>query len=90
MVGEKKGETGTAHRRPALPREFIEASRRRRFARAVAEIVHESGVHAVTVAQICRTARSARSTFYDHFENVDDCLRHAVGEGFRAALRSAP
>lgn len=82
MVGEKKGEAGTAHPRPALPREFIEASRRRRFARAVAEIVHESGVHAVTVARICRKARSARNTFYDHFENVNDCLRHAVGEGF--------
>lgn len=72
----------TVHQRPALPREFLEASRRRRFARAVAEIVHESGVHAVTVTRICRTARSARNTFYDHFENVNDCLRYAVGEGF--------
>lgn len=70
------------HRRPALPREFLEAGRRRKFARAVAEIVHESGVHAVTVTRICRAARSARGTFYDLFENINDCLRYAVGEGF--------
>lgn len=70
------------HQRPVLPREFIEASRRRTFARAVAEIVHESGVHAMTVTRICRAARSARTTFYDLFENVNDCLRYAVGEGF--------
>jgi AcrR family transcriptional regulator len=82
VVARKKREMTTVHRRPALPREFLEASRRRRFACAVAEIVHESGVHAVTVTRICRTARSARNTFYDHFENVNDCLRYAVGEGF--------
>ncbi len=81
MEDGKKRET-IVHRRPALPREFLEASRRRRFAGAVAEIVHETGVHAVTVTRICRTARSARSTFYDLFENINDCLRYAVGEGF--------
>lgn len=82
MVGEKKGEFATLRRRPDLPREFIEASRRRAFARAVAEIVHECGASAVTVAQICRTARSTRNTFYGLFENVNDCLRYAIGEGF--------
>lgn len=72
----------TVHQRPPLPPEFLAAGRRRRLARAVAEIVHESGVHAVTVTRICRTARAARGTFYDHFANVTECLRYAVGEGF--------
>jgi AcrR family transcriptional regulator len=81
MVGGRS-EATSGNRRPTLSREFLEASRRRRFARAVAEIVHESGVHAVTVTRICRAARSARNTFYDHFRGVNDCLRYAVGEAF--------
>jgi AcrR family transcriptional regulator len=69
-------------RRPLLGREFIEASRRRSFARAAAELAHEFGVHGVTVTLICRTAHSARNTFYEHFENVNACLRYGVREGF--------
>lgn len=68
-------------RRPVLSREFVEANRRRNFARAAAEIVHESGIHIVTVDRICQTARSTRSTFYNHFSNADDCLRYGVREG---------
>lgn len=69
-------------RRPVLSREFVEINRRRVLALAAAELARESGVHAVTVTTICRQAHAARNTFYDHFANVDDCLRHGISEGF--------
>jgi AcrR family transcriptional regulator len=67
-------------RRPELPRAFIEANRRKSLARAAARVAHEAGVHAVTVTLICREAHSARNTFYGHFHNVEDCLRHGIRE----------
>jgi AcrR family transcriptional regulator len=69
-------------RRPDLAREFIEAARRRSFALAAAEVAHEFGIHAVTVSFVCQVAGSARNTFYDHFANVGECLRHGVREAF--------
>lgn len=75
-------------RRPLLQREFIDANRRRSFALAAAELAHEFGVHAVTVTLICRTAHSARNTFYEQFDNVNACLRHGVGEAFEHLFAS--
>lgn len=75
-------------RRPLLQREFIEANRRRGLALAAAELAHEFGVHAVTVTLICRTAHSARNTFYEQFDNVNACLRHGVREGFERLFAS--
>lgn len=71
-----------ARRRPPLPREFIEEHRRRTYVVAAAELAQESGIHALTVTNLCQRAQSARNTFYDHFRNVDDCLRLGIREGF--------
>jgi AcrR family transcriptional regulator len=68
------------HRRPVLPREFIEANRRRSFVLAAAEAAHDAGICAVTAGLLCRNARSARTTFYDHFDNVNHCLRYGIKE----------
>jgi hypothetical protein len=83
---------GTPKRRPALSRAFIDHHRRLRAARAAAEITHEFGVSQVTVAGICQVGQMARSSFYDVFDNVADCLRFSFAEGFElvfAGVREA-
>ena len=68
--------------RPGISREFIESNRRKDFVLAAAEIAHEFGVQAVTVSLLCRMARRARNSFYDQFDNVNDCLRYGIDEAF--------
>jgi len=67
-------------RRPRIDRDFVMAYRRRRFVLAAVEIAHEFGRTGITATTLCQVAHTARNTFYDTFESVDDCLRHAAGE----------
>src|SRR6202034_4655294 len=48
---------------------------RRRLLSATVEIAYERGVGALTVATICKRSGLSRKTFYDIFEEREDCLR---------------
>lgn len=65
-----------------IERRFLMAHRRRRFVVAAAEIAHEFGRAGITTTTICQIAHTARNTFYDTFESVDDCLRCGAAEAY--------
>jgi AcrR family transcriptional regulator len=65
-----------------VSREFVLAARRRRFAAAVAEICDEFGPRAITVDALCRLTTSARTSFYEAFGAVNDCLYFAVADSY--------
>lgn len=66
-----------AHR-PKISREFIENHRRRRCVEAAAELLHEFGRPGLTSTNIVRLAGTARSSFYEVFTGVEDCLTYAI------------
>src|ERR1700728_198827 len=58
---------------------------RRRLLSATVELAYEQGVQALTVATICKRSGLSRKTFYDIFEEREECL-HAT---FEEALAQA-
>jgi AcrR family transcriptional regulator len=60
--------------RPMLPRDFIETHRRKRFATALSELVHEQGEVQPTVAEVIKRARTSRNTFYEVFTSKEACF----------------
>jgi AcrR family transcriptional regulator len=46
---------------------------------ALTSLVSESGYDAVTVRALIRRANVSTSTFYNHYESVEDCLASVVG-----------
>jgi AcrR family transcriptional regulator len=67
--------------RPRISREFVEGHRRRRYAEATAEILHEFGHEGLTVTAVVRLARTARNTFYETFGGTEDCVDHGIALG---------
>jgi AcrR family transcriptional regulator len=66
---------------------------RRRLARAAAEVVHASGLHAVTVAAVAKAAGTTPQVFEETFGDLDACLRFGVSDTFErltAPLRGLP
>lgn len=49
---------------------------------ASAEILTHEGWSALTISAICKKAKISRSTFYDHFENIQDPLGEFVLQSF--------
>jgi AcrR family transcriptional regulator len=64
--------------RPQLSRHFIEEIRRRRYAEAAAEILHEFGRDGLTVSNIVSVAGTARASFYEVFSGVEACLTYTA------------
>ncbi len=62
--------------------DFVAAHRRRRFVLAAAEIASDFGRSAITATTLCQVAHTARNTFYDTFEGVEDCLRCGAREAY--------
>jgi AcrR family transcriptional regulator len=60
--------------RHKIPRAEVKASQRDRLLRAMAELVGEQGYEATTVPQVVATARVARNSFYEFFEDKADCF----------------
>jgi AcrR family transcriptional regulator len=54
---------------------------RRRLLTAVVELAYAGGVQALSVGKLCARAGLSRRTFYDLFEDRDDCLRAAFEDG---------
>jgi AcrR family transcriptional regulator len=57
-----------------LPRDVVVTSQRDRILMGMAEAVAAHGYASTTVAQICDRAGVSRATFYDLFNDKDDCV----------------
>jgi AcrR family transcriptional regulator len=55
---------------------------RRRLIAGLAGLVAEEGLRAMTVGGICAAARMSRRTFYDVFDDLDDCLVTGIALAF--------
>lgn len=64
--------------RPALPKEFVAAGKRRRIIDAFAELTAERGYEATKIAELVRRAGVARKTLYDNFEGKEEVLLAAL------------
>src|ERR1700728_2835228 len=60
---------------------------RRRWLSATVEIAYERGVGALTVATICKRSGLSRKTFYDIFEEREDCLRATFEDAMEQVTR---
>jgi AcrR family transcriptional regulator len=72
--------------RHALSRDFIAHHQRARIINALALETSERGYRAVTVANVVKRARIARSTFYENFSSKEDCFLEAQKYAMSTAL----
>jgi AcrR family transcriptional regulator len=72
--------------RHAAPREVVWRSQRGRMLAAMATAVAEKGYGAVSVADVIGQAGVSRKTFYEHFENKEQCFLAAYDAGVEALL----
>jgi AcrR family transcriptional regulator len=74
-----------------LSRGGLEEIQRARMISALAEVTAESGVAKATVARIVARSGASRRTFYEQFEDREECLLAAFDEAVRrVAARVAP
>ena len=74
MTPPRRGRTGT-------PREHVLRVREARLLTAALETVDELGYSRLTVAQIVGRSELGRQTFYDLFENCEDCFLATINWG---------
>src|SRR4051812_33994794 len=72
--------------RHAAPREVVIESQRERMLAAMAEAVGTKGYGAVAVADVIAGAGVSRKTFYEHFENKEECFLAAYDAGVELML----
>jgi AcrR family transcriptional regulator len=72
--------------RHAAPREVVRESQRGRLLAAMATAVGEKGYGAVAVADVIAGAGVSRRTFYEHFDNKEECFLAAYDAGVDAML----
>jgi AcrR family transcriptional regulator len=72
--------------RHAAPREVVRESQRGRLLAAMATAVGEKGYGAVAVADVIARAGVSRRTFYEHFDNKEECFLAAYDAGVEAML----
>jgi AcrR family transcriptional regulator len=72
--------------RHAAPREVVWESQRGRMLAAMATAVAEKGYANVAVADVVAGAGVSRKTFYEHFENKEECFLAAYDAGVEAML----
>jgi AcrR family transcriptional regulator len=58
----------------ALPREEVAADQRQRLFAAMIECIDERGFVASTISDLVERAGVSRRTFYEHFDNKEECL----------------
>lgn len=66
--------------RHGLPRETVTESQRGRIIQAMIEAVAERGCQETRVADVVEGARVARKTFYDFFDDKEDCFLAAYDQ----------
>jgi AcrR family transcriptional regulator len=57
-----------------LPREAVAAHQRERLFQALVEAVNEQGFVATTITDLVARAGISRRSFYEHFQNKEECL----------------
>jgi AcrR family transcriptional regulator len=72
--------------RHAAPREVVWESQRGRMLAAMAGAVGEKGYGAVAVADVIARAGVSRKTFYEHFDNKEECFLAAYDAGVELML----
>jgi AcrR family transcriptional regulator len=72
--------------RHAAPREVVRESQRGRLLAAMAEVVGTEGYAAVAVADVIAGAGVSRKTFYEHFDNKEECFLAAYDAGVELML----
>src|SRR3954447_14004747 len=72
--------------RHAAPREVVVASQRGRMLAAMAEAVGEKGYGPVAVADVIARAGVSRKTYYEHFDNKEECFLAAYDAGVEVML----
>lgn len=71
--------------RPPREGAHVVEMQRRRLLTAVAELVYERRTGGLTVAIVCDRARVSRKTFYDLFEDREECLLATFEDGVTQA-----
>jgi AcrR family transcriptional regulator len=64
---------------PGLSRDAVAMDQKIRLRVALSSLASESGYDAVTVRSLIRRASVSTSTFYNHYDSVEDCLASVVG-----------
>jgi AcrR family transcriptional regulator len=72
--GKGDAQKGLPRGPQALPREHVAAHQRERLVEAMVQAVSERGVVATTISDLVARAGISRRTFYEHFDNKEDCL----------------
>lgn len=73
----------TPRERGPLSREQVTEMQRARIMRAVPQVVDEHGLRGASIARVATTAGVSRSTFYDLFENFEQCFLAVLDAGMR-------
>jgi AcrR family transcriptional regulator len=74
--------------RHAAPREVVWESQRGRMLAAMAEAVGAKGYGPVAVADVIARAGVSRKTFYEHFDNKEECFLAAYDAGVELMLEA--
>jgi AcrR family transcriptional regulator len=72
--GRKPRERGLPRGPQALPREQVAADQRERLYEATIKSVDERGFVATTISDLVANAGVSRRSFYEHFQNKEECL----------------
>ncbi len=70
----KQRERGLPRGPQALPREQVAADQRERLYEATIKAINERGFVATTISDLVAGAGVSRRSFYEHFENKEECL----------------
>jgi AcrR family transcriptional regulator len=73
-IAGEDGQKGLPRGPQALPRAQVAAHQRERLVEAMVQAVNERGVVATTISDLVARAGISRRTFYEHFENKEECL----------------
>jgi AcrR family transcriptional regulator len=85
--GAKDGRRGLPRGPQALPREEVAAHQRKRLFEALLALVNERGFAGVTISELVRSAGISRRSFYEHFENKEQCLLAAFDDSIELLAR---
>lgn len=79
-MGESEALRALPRGRHRLSRETVRASQRERLLESVTRATAEKGFAAVTIGDIVARAATARRTFYEHFQDKEECFLAAFNQ----------
>jgi AcrR family transcriptional regulator len=80
-AGRDSSRSGVGSVRPPREGAHVVEMQRRRLLTAIVELVYERRTGGLTVATVCDRARVSRKTFYDLFDDCEECLLAAFQDG---------